>query len=202
MKRAIKIQMGDSYKLGMNEVVGLRQAMLEVFQPVATHLNELDNWSGDDWFKIEDVEYKSRDGFIAHSHNCGGLELRAVVPKCGEYEFDFLEFGECDECGTPELGLNKHGEPAQCGYEGQECAHISDGHLDAQLRVWFKFEGLEDGTLKFYICAGGGNGDAPYFRTKYESDLFEASFEAKSIQGIKRAASKHVKALLKVLGGK
>ena len=191
-RNKIQINMGDSYKCGVDEIVGLKSAMLEAFKPVANHLNELESWSGDGWFKIESSEYKSRDGFIPHSHNCGGLEISSVVPKCGEYNFDFLEFGEYSEQ-----------EPGQSeeDYDMQRDSEESEGHLDAGLRVWFKFEGLNDGTLKFYLYAGGGNGDAPYFRTKAEANLFEASFEAKSIAGVKRAASKHIKALIAALGG-
>ena len=108
-----------------------------------------------------------------------------------------MEFGECEECGdAKKYPQGDH----QCGYDGVECADESDGGLDAALRIWFKFEGLEDGALKFYLYAGGGNGDAPYFRTKGEIDLFEASFECKSLGGLKRAAAKHVKALLKAMG--
>jgi len=195
MKQQIKIEQGSSYKVGMDEIPGLEAAMREAFKPVVEHLQDLAYWNRET--DAEKSEYKRRDGFIPHSHNCGGLEWSTVVPSCVKYEFDFLEFGECDECGkADEYPEGDH----QCGYKGFECAYESEGHLDAKLRVWFKFEGLEDGTLKFYLYAGGGNGDAPYFRTKYETDLFEASFEAKSLAGIQRTASKHIKALLKVLG--
>lgn len=197
MKKAIKVEMGQSYKLGMDEVVGLEMYMRAVFAPISEHITNLAYWTTEDKL-VDTVEYKSRDGFFANKDNCGGLEIRIVVPKCEEYDFDFLKFGECDECGKSEY---TEGD-GQCGYEGVECASQNEGHLDAALRIWFKFEGLEDGTLKFYLYAGGGNGDAPYFRTKAEADLFEASFEAKSLAGIKRAAAPHIKALLKVLGGK
>jgi hypothetical protein len=195
MKPSIKLTKDakHSYKIGLDEVVGLESVLRKILEPVRAHLNDLDNWSGDNWFQFETVEYKSRDGFIAHSHNCGGIEIRAIVPKCGEYNFDFLEFGEYEE---QEKGQSDE------DYDRQRDIEEYEGHLDAQLRVWLKFEGIEDGTLKFYLYAGGGNGDAPYFRTKYETDLFEASFEVKSLAGIQRAASKHVKALIKAFGGK
>jgi hypothetical protein len=185
----IKVNMENSYKLGMNEVEGLKNAMTKVFKPIEDILKSKMYWNESGL--IYDVEYKSRDGFIAHSHNCGGLMIRQVIPKCEEYEFSYLEFGECDECS---------GEK-QCGYEGMECGSMNDGLLDASLRIWFKFEGYnkETGELEFYLCAGGGNGDAPYFRTQYEQDLFEASFACKSIEGLKRASSKHIKALANIL---
>lgn len=187
----------NSYKIGVDEIVGLKQAMMEVMAPIQASIKDRIYWSDVD---LGEAEYKSRDGFIAHSHNCGGIMIREVIPKCEEYDFGFLEFGECDMCGTAEC-VNDKGEPIQCGYKGMECASESDGYLDAQLRIWLKFEGYDEetGELSFYLYCGGGNGDAPYFRTKYESDLFEASFTCKSVAGLKRAASKHVKALLAVI---
>ena len=47
----------------------------------------------------------------------------------------------------------------------------------------------------------GGNGDAPYFREKYLSTLFEAEFSCKSPAGLKRAAAPHIKKLMKLIGG-
>lgn len=180
----------DSYKIGMNEVEGLESAIAEVLKPVQTKLKDLVYWND---LSLDQVEYKSRDGFIAHSHNCGGLELSCVVPKCESYEFEFLEFGDCDDCGNAEeYPENDH----MCGYEGRECGAESDGHLDAFLRIRLKFEGITtDGDLGFYLFLEGGNSDAPYFRNL--PTLFEAEFTCKSVKGLKRAASKHIKALLK-----
>ncbi len=188
MKQAkVEIKMGDSYKLGMNEVVGLREAMASVFKPVQTALLEHVYWNG---CEMESVEYKSRDGFIANKHNCGGLAIDLIIPSCEQHDFNLLEFGECDDCGGD-------GEYC-CAEKGGECISESEGHLDARLRIWFKFEGInEDGELEFYINASGGNNDAPYFRNT--PDLFEASFTAKSLAGIARAASKHMKQLTKLI---
>lgn len=187
---AIKILNTDSYKIGINEIEGLKDAMTQVLKPIQDHIDSEVYWGP---YKFEESEYKSRDGFIPYSSNYGGLELTVYIPKCESYDFPYVEFGECDEC---------NGE-TQCGYHGQECASEGEGHLDAKLRIWLKFEGYneETGELSFYLYVGGGNGDAPYFRSKYETDIFEAEFSAKSIKGISRAASKHVKALLKVIGG-
>lgn len=188
----IKIEMGQSYKCGMNEVVGLRAALVETFKPVQALLKDKIYWND---CEFKDAEYLRRDGFIPYSHNCGGLILDVIVPKCEEYSFGCMEFGECEDCGNAEL--YPEGDH-QCGYRGQECAYEAEGHLDARLRIWLKFKGInEDGELEFYINASGGNDDAPYFRNL--PDLFEASFTAKSVAGVKRAASKHIKALLEVL---
>lgn len=174
-----------AYKIGMNEIKGLEKAMRDVIDPIRAALVDKMYWNED--LKFEQVEYVSRDGFWAHDDNFGGLQIQTVIPKCEEYNFDFIDFGECD-C-------------AENGCTDDGCLSEQDGHLDAALRIWFKFEGLNEktGELSFYIYAGGGNGDAPYFRTKYEHDIFEASFTTKSLAGIKRAASKHVKALLKII---
>lgn len=187
----------NSHKIGMEEIVGLEMAMRDAFKPIETLIRDLAYWESENKHLVDTAEYKRRDGFIPHGDNFGGLQIRMIVPKCEQGCFDILEFGECNQCGdATEYPKGDH----QCGYEGIECSLQSDGYLDAGLRIWFKFEGIEDGTLKFYLYAGGGGGDAPYFRTKAEADLFEASFECKSVAGVKRAATKHIKALLKVLG--
>ena len=182
----------DQYsKIGINEVLGLKAEMIRLMKPIQEQVKSLVYW---DECELQESEYKARDGFLPYSHNCGGLELSLIVPKCEEYDFDFLDFGKCDEC--------KPGDNNQCGYNSQECAEESEGYLNARLRIWFKFEGISDSNkLQFYLYAGGGNGDAPYFRTKYETTIFEAAFECASVAGLQRAASKHIKQLIKKIGG-
>ncbi len=191
MKR-YKLVKTNSYKVGMNEVQGLKAAMLSAMKPVVELIQGKAYWT-DKNNLLNEAEYTSRDGFIAHSHNCGGIQLDLIVPKCEEYEFSFLDFGECDdsecECRDP----NGSGE---CGYD-------TEGHLDAFLRVWLKFEGVnpDNDKLQFYITVHGGNGDAPYFRTKYSNDYFEASFEVASVAEFKKIAPKHLNKVLKLIGG-
>jgi hypothetical protein len=174
----------------MHEIGHLAATLRELMVPVQEHLKEHVYWND---CAIEDTEYKSRDGFIPYAHNCGGIEVSLVIPKCEEYSFPYLEFGECDECKPDDKGNG------YCGYGGQECTFEGDGHLDAKLRVWLKFEGLEGGVMKFWLYAGGGNGDAPYFRTKYEHDIFKLDFEAKTIAGVRREGAKAIAKLLKKL---
>lgn len=173
----------NSYKIGIDEIVGLKQAMKQVMAPIRQALKDKIYWND---CSLEESEYKSRDGFIPHSHNCGGIELMVIVPKCEEYAFKFLEFGECDD--------------DECNHD-ERCIYEDEGHLDAKLRIWLKFEGIDEETqsLQFYLYMGGGNDDAPYFRARCEADIFEAEFTCKSVAGLKRAASKHVKALLKIV---
>jgi hypothetical protein len=166
--------------------------MRSVFTPIESAVRDLCYWAKDDKHLVEKAEYKRRDGFIPHSHNCGGLQVNLVVPKCEEYDFGFLEFGECDLYNDPDYADT-------CGPEGSGCNCDDEGHLSAKLAIWLKYEGIDDeGNLNFYLILHGGNNDAPYFRQSV--DVFEASFSCKSVKGLKRAASKHVKAMLKVMG--
>lgn len=194
MKNAVKI-IGHSYKTGVDEIEGLKEAMRDAFRPIVEELNSTFYWG---MRPVRWVEYKSRDGFIPYKHNCGGIELFEVLPKCEEYSFPFVEFGECDECGDAERYPD--GDHL-CGDKGSYCSAEGDGHLDAGFRIWFKFEGYNEdtGVLSFYLFAEGGNNDAPYFRKM--PTLFEASFECKSVKGLKRAATPHVRALVRFLGG-
>lgn len=176
MKNSIKILNTNSYKIGLDEIEGLKQAMLEVMKPIQSALKDKMYWSD---LNLNFTEYKSRDGFIANTSNKGGVEINEIIPYFESYNFDFIEFGKQE---TEEDG--------------------QDGELDANLRIWFKFEGYDEetGNLHFYLYMGGSNNDAPYFRTKYEPTLFEAEFKAKSIFGIKKASRKHVNKLLKIIG--
>lgn len=199
-QHSIEVKMGDSYKLGMEEVVGLKDAIAEAMAPIQTFLKENIYW---DALELESMEYKSRDGFIPYGHNCGGLAICVQIPSCEGFNFGFLDFGECDGCNEDcSRCVGAIEDTSDPEYNGGECHAQADGHLDAYLRIWFKFEGInEDGEMEFYLNACGGNGDAPYFRTEHLSDVFEASFTCKSVKGLKRAASKHIRALIKAMGG-
>lgn len=179
-----------SKKIGVNEIIGLKDAMRDLMKPLQESILDKTYWNNQ--IDLIDSEYLSRDGFWAHSHNCGGLEISEIIPQCEEHNFTHLTFGEWDGQHYCD-GKDK---------DNCECPYDSDGHYDAKLRIWFKFEGYDPNTkeLSFYLYCGGGNGDAPYFRTKYEETVFEASFTCKSVEGLNRAASKHFKALMKVIG--
>jgi len=178
---ALKIDR-NSYKIGLDEIQGLEKAMTEVLNPVLESVTDRVYWSDD--LKFESTEYRSRDGFMAYSSNCGGMELLVIVPKCEEYSFKFLEFGECDD--------------KECDHE-QECGYESEGHLDAKLRVWLKLEPMTGDTMNFYLVLSGGNGDAPYFREKASSTYFESEFSAKTIAEFKKKAKSEIAKLLKVI---
>jgi hypothetical protein len=180
----VRILKTNSYKIGINEIQGLKKAMLKVMKPVQTVLEKEIYWHD---VELNEAEYISRDGFAAYSHNCGGIQIQEIIPKCEEYSFDFLEFGEHD--GDCEMILN--GGECSCG-EG-------DGFLDAKLEIFLKFEGLDDkGTMKFYLVLHDGNQDAPYFRKS--TDIFEADFCAKTISEFKIKARVQIKKMLNVMG--
>ncbi len=188
MSAKIKINMNNSYKLGLDEVEGLETAMRRAFEPIKKILANKIYWR--DTFDVDTVAYKSCDGFIPHSHNCGGLQIHEIIPECERYEFDFLDFGEWN--GEHSLDCKNHNE---C-----DCSLPVDGEFDAALRIWFKFEGLDDDDkLNFYLVVSGGNNDAPYFRTKYENTYFKAEFSCSSVNGLQRAASKHIKAIVDLI---
>lgn len=174
-------------KIGVNEIEGLNAILRDALQPIADHIKEGIYWT--DKVEITDTEYRSRDGFIPYSHNCGGVEICEIIPECEQYAFSYLEFGEWDGAHYCDDDANKD----EC-----DCPYDYDGHYDAKLRIWLKFEGIDaNGVMSFYLVMSGGNGDAPYFREKYSSTYFEKSFEAKTLTEVKARASSAVNQLLK-----
>ena len=108
------------------------------------------------------------------------------IPKCEEYGFGSVEFGECDD---NECECHNEDGNGECGYE-------NEGYLDAFLRIRLKFEGLDEkGVMKFYLFAEGGNNDAPYYRNV--PTLFETEFTAKNMSDLRAKAKKHIQKLIK-----
>ncbi len=201
LKSGLVLKPSRSYsKIGLNEVVGLSSALRYAMAPLVDLIASKTHWT-DASTLLDEVEYTSRDGFWAHSHNCGGLSIDVTIPECEKDEWDFLEFGECDECGKES---DTKGNALQCGYEGQECALANEGHLSAHLRIWLKFEGFEGGSngmMQFYLVASGGNNDAPYFREKHMPTLFETSFRARTLQSAERQALAAVRKMIRSFKG-
>lgn len=182
----MKLQVNrDSHKIGLDEIEGLTPILNNLFKPLLNEISEHTYWIDNLTEHLDESEYKSRDGFMAYDHNCGGLDLTLVLPKCEMYSFEYVDFGEC-------------WEPDDSDMEDHEC----DEHCDAKLRIWLKFEGLDEaGTLNFYLYMGGGNGDAPYFRVKDEQTYFETQFEAKTLNQVTKNGKKAVNKLLKLIQG-
>mgnify|MGYP001613225003 CR=1 FL=1 len=169
-------------KVGIDEVVGLKDILKDLIIPVVDRLKQDVYW--DDLILYES-EYKVRDGFIPYSHNCGGVEIGLMIPECESYEFPYLEFGEC--------------ENEECNTETHEyCSCDDENHLSAHLRIWFKFEGINEvGDMEFYLVMSGGNNDAPYFRENYQPILFEKSFNASTLKQVRSKGIKAIKELIK-----
>lgn len=178
----------SSYKIGVDEISGIKDVLTELLEPVRAAIQENVYWSK---VELSDAPYKWRDGFIPHSHNCGGIKIFEVIPKCEECNFEYLEFGEWDGthcCDGSDI-------------DNCDCAHDVDGHYDAALEIWLKFEGFDDkGNMQFYLVMSGGNHDAPYFRNT--PTVFESEFKAKTLEQLKTVGKKHVQKLLKAMGEK
>lgn len=175
-----------TYKVGMNEVKGLKEALTFCLNPFKEALQKKVYWSS---IQLEEAEYLSRDGFIPHSHNKGGLQINIQIPDCESYSFPALEFGELDESDFEGCKTEEEREALSESYS-------SEGHLDAYLSVWFKFEGIdEEGYLNFYLVASGGNNDAPYFRNI--PTIFETEFKVRTLNELKKVGSQKVKSMTK-----
>lgn len=173
-----------SYKIGVDEIEGLKEAMQSVMIPVRDALRAKAYWN--ESLDFGALEYKSRDGFIPYSHNFGGVEIGLIVPQCEEHDWGFLEFGELTE-----------------EYTRDEDPYENEGELDAYLRIILKFEGFDDsGNMQFYLNVSGGNNDAPYFRVSNLPDLFEAEFTCRTVKGLKRVSSKHIKNIVNLISDK
>lgn len=180
-----------TYKIGMNEIEGLKESIEEALEPLKKVLKDKIYWG--DKVEFESAEYLRRDGFIPHSHNYGGLQFYTVIPDCEASEWPFLEFGEVTDEDLED-----------CSNEDEEESYreslSSGGHLDAALNIWFKFEGLnkETNEMTFYLVASGGNNDAPYFRDL--PTLYESEFKATTLEQVKAEGKKQVLKMIKKLG--
>lgn len=196
----VSIDMKNSYKLGLDEVKGLKEVMISIFLPVKEAIQDNVYWNT---IELDELEYKSRDGFSAYSSNCGGLKISEIIPKCEEYEFDYLEFGEVDASDIEGYAEAKTDEDREALWDAEYEILSSEGYIDALLRIIFKFEGFDDnGNMIFYINLCGGNSDAPYFRLKNMPDLFEAEFKAKTLEAVKTKAKPHIAKLLTIIQNK
>ncbi len=137
---------------------------------------------------IENFEFQSRSGFIAHRHNCGGLDLMAlsdVASLMGSGE----HFGTVIEQWTEKAwDYNREyvaKENPTVDAESDEFYDLtysaSSGDYDAiAWRVRVMYEG--NGVLRIYTMF---DKDAPYFR--FDSDCqLETEIRFKTISGLER----------------
>jgi hypothetical protein len=70
------------------------------------------------------------------------------------------------------------------------------------LRVFFKFEGIDErtGELGFYINISTCD-EAPYFRLKYSTTLFETEFKVKTLAQLRTIGKRHMLMAIKAVGG-
>lgn len=175
-----------TYKIGMNEVERLEASIRTCLEPLKLVLEDKVYW---DHIVFQKAEYLSRDGFIPHSHNCGGLQFNVTIPKCEQYNFGKIEFGEITDDDLKDYQSDEERQKLEQSYE-------DEGHLDAHLSIWFKFEGFNNnGEMKFYLVASAGNNDAPYFRTI--PTIFESEFTVKTLKQLEFRGLQAVKKLIK-----
>jgi len=168
----------SSDKEYLDQNVILNALVKESIKPLQVHLKDFMYWSD---VKFEDIECRSRDGFIPYSNNCGGYSFHSVIPYCEHGDDSVLD----DDCYVD-------GELQ----DDFDC----DGHYDKGLFIQFKYEGLDEkNNHVFYMNISYGNGDAPYFRNKYIPTIFEREIRDKTIFGIKKKLNTVVKAMIKTL---
>lgn len=186
-----EINIGGSYKVGVDEIVGLKAELRNAIKPLVAALKSEVYWMNE--IPVESIEYKSRGGFIPHSHNHGGVEINLVIPKCEGYKFPALEFGECEGCNDDCTKCTRFDENSS-----GECVSENEGHLDARLRIIILFEGInENDELEFYVNVCGGNGDAPYFRIQHLGDLYNGEFKASTVGDVVKKSKRCVNAAIK-----
>ena len=192
---SINIVEGNSYKIGMDEVMGLENMLNQVVKPLQDILLKKVYWMNEVNFNKR--EYKSRDGFSAYSHNCGGIEFREVIPECEASSFNFLEFGEVDSDDID--GYSSMSDEEKEIARDKE-VDDSIGYFDSALLIGISFEGFnKKGQLQFYIYLSGGNGDAPYFRTKSLTDIFDASISAYTMVDAQKKLTLQINKILKII---
>lgn len=78
MRTNLKVKETKEYKLGINDVPELTAIIKEALQA--------ESWLPDNCHEqLHEIEFLSRDGFSAHSHNHGGFILRGFTDLAGIY---------------------------------------------------------------------------------------------------------------------
>lgn len=163
---------------------GLRETIREFLENLS-HPFESQTYS------VDEFEFKRRDGFIPHRHNCGGLDLLAITDVAGL-------MGSGEHFGTKiESWTEKQWDDArddlkkQADDAGEEVDTDSEEFYDSVYeycsgdysaigwKVRVMYEG--NGVLKVYA---GFDKDAPYFREGLND--FEAEIKFRTISGLAR----------------
>lgn len=137
---------------------------------------------------IENFEFRSRDGFSAHSHNKGGLDLITVTTidrLVGSGEQSGLEIEkwvdtQYDETYKQVVEDNPTLDSQSDEFYNELDASFCNDYDAVAYRIRAMYEG--DGVLRIY---SGYDKDAPYFRFK-GAVSFEVEIKFKTISGLKR----------------
>lgn len=172
-------------------VAGLKEALTDWIQSLSQPFN-------DGNIQVEELEYLSRSGFFAHSHNRGGVDLinitsRSFLIGSGEH-FGLIIEDQITESENEDYKRIKEENPKASDEEISDMVYESgqDDYESVAFRVRAMYEG--DGVV--CIHAGYDN-DAPYFRWSGKTH-FEKEIKFKTISGLKRqlkALTKKVESL-------
>lgn len=139
---------------------------------------------------IDELEYKSRDGFIAYNHNCGGLDLITI-----HYMIDiqYEGLGTSQDEKIEKLINEKLNMVKRENFENSEVFEQAQDDIFCSvydaigLRIRIMYQG--NGVLKIYTEV---DFDAPYFRFRDQaSQTYEIKF--KTIAGLKTQLKKITK---------
>lgn len=179
----IKFDNVDMYNKSVDTVdtvPGLKNALMEFVESIPLPFE-------DDYNREpEELEYQSRDGFGAHSHNRGGIDrlavsnIRYLVGGGTHYGLKIEEHVQESYDETADLVEKENPK-----LEGDELYQAVDEAFDSEYdavayRIRVMYEG--QGVVRVYA---GYDLDAPYFRWNNAAD-FEAEIKFNTISGLKR----------------
>lgn len=143
---------------------------------------------------VDAFEFKRRDGFIPHRHNCGGLDMILITDVSSligsGYHFGLKieqwvddQWNQANEeiaKDEPELHAASNTDKGRDAFFDRVYEYCSGDYSAIAWRVRCMYEG--NGVLKIYA---GYDKDAPYFRWSGEVD-FETEVRFKTLSGLKR----------------
>lgn len=142
--------------------------------------------------KTEDIEWQSRDGFIAYNNTRGGFDRIAIIPTyylTGSGEVQGLVCqARIEEYDAETMADIKKDHPEMTDKQVYDAMTDEAGEYDdIAYRVRVLYKG--DNTLQI---DAGFDYDAPYFRWSNASD-FEADIKFKNVTDLKTKLTKIVK---------
>lgn len=153
-------------------------------QVVSDYINELIGSDRD----IEELEFQSRDGFIANSFNWGGINkigytslswVQSTGYNSGSTEFnkkldEYIEYNlKLAKEAALELKIDTSTEDGQEKLWEIEFEHLSDDSSSILIDARFMYHG--ENTASFSVSLNAS--DAPYFRSKHCDKALEVEIE-------------------------